>query len=34
MAAFPEWSVDRDGAELLHTHTVRGWKTLPIEVSS
>ena len=29
---FPEWSVDHARAERLHTSTVRGWKSVPIEV--
>ncbi len=27
---FPEWEVDRDGAAISPTSTVRGWETLPI----
>ncbi len=27
---FPEWEVDRDNAERLHTSTVRGWKNVPL----
>jgi cytochrome P450 len=27
---FPEWDVDRSGAEMVHTSTVRGWAKLPI----
>ena len=27
---FPEWTVDRDRAERLHTSTVRGWKSVPV----
>ncbi len=27
---FPEWDVDRDGAKLSPTSTVRGWETLPV----
>jgi cytochrome P450 len=34
LAAFPEWQVDHDHAELLYTHTVRGYKRLPIRVAS
>jgi cytochrome P450 len=30
LARFPEWEVDFDRAERLHTSTVRGWKTVPI----
>jgi cytochrome P450 len=29
---FPEWRVDVDHAERLHTSTVRGWVNVPIEV--
>jgi cytochrome P450 len=29
---WPEWTVDRDAAELLYTSTVRGYQRLPIEV--
>jgi cytochrome P450 len=29
---FPEWQVDRDRAERLHTSTVRGWKSVPVAV--
>jgi cytochrome P450 len=29
---WPEWSVDREAAELLYTTTVRGYTTLPISV--
>ncbi|HEY3723314.1 MAG TPA: cytochrome P450 [Acidimicrobiia bacterium] len=32
LAVFPEWEVDRANAELLYTHTVRGYKRLPIRV--
>jgi cytochrome P450 len=24
---FPLWEVDRDGAEMVHTSTVRGWES-------
>jgi cytochrome P450 len=27
---FPDWEVDRDNAERLHTSTVRGWKNVPL----
>jgi cytochrome P450 len=27
---FPDWEVDRDGAERAHTSTVRGWEKLPV----
>lgn len=27
---FPRWQVDRAGAEMVHTSTVRGWAKLPI----
>ena len=30
---FPEWEVDRDGAKLATTSTVRGWETLPVFTS-
>lgn len=29
---FPSWQVDHDRAERLHTSTVRGWKSVPVEV--
>lgn len=29
---FPEWSVEHDRAERLHTSTVRGWKSVPVTV--
>jgi cytochrome P450 len=29
---FPEWKVDEDAAEMVHTSTVRGWARLPISV--
>lgn len=29
---FPEWQVDHDRAERLHTSTVRGWKSVPVTV--
>jgi cytochrome P450 len=29
---YPAWEVDRDGAVLLHTSTVRGYETLPVAV--
>jgi cytochrome P450 len=32
LARFPKWEVDRDGAKLGQTSTVRGWETLPIVV--
>lgn len=32
LARWPEWTVDRDAAELLYTTTVRGYTTLPISV--
>ena len=34
LAVFPHWEVDRDDAELLYTHTVRGYKRLPVRVDS
>ena len=30
LARFPSWDVDRDGAEMVHTSTVRGWERLPV----
>jgi len=30
LARFPEWDVDRSGAKLSPTSTVRGWETLPL----
>ena len=30
---FPEWEVDRAGARLATTSTVRGWETLPVFTS-
>ena len=30
LARFPEWEVDRAGAKLSPTSTVRGWETLPL----
>jgi len=33
LAAYPEWTVDRDRAEMLYTHTVRGYKHLPIDLA-
>ena len=32
LARFPEWHVDLDRADRLHTSTVRGWVNVPIEV--
>jgi cytochrome P450 len=32
LARWPEWTVDRDGAQLLYTSTVRGYVNLPITV--
>jgi cytochrome P450 len=29
---FPDWEVDRAGAERAHTSTVRGWERLPVVV--
>lgn len=29
---FPEWQVDHEKAERLHTSTVRGWKSVPVNV--
>ena len=30
LARFPEWEVDRDGARLASSSSVRGWETLPV----
>jgi len=32
LARLPEWDVDRDGAKLASTSTVRGWETLPVVI--
>lgn len=32
LARFPDWSVDHDRAERLHTSTVRGWVHVPVTV--
>jgi cytochrome P450 len=32
LARFPEWDVDRAGARIAPTSTVRGWETLPLVV--
>lgn len=29
---WPEWEIDRDGAEMARTSTVRGWKKLPARI--
>jgi cytochrome P450 len=29
---FPEWEVDQQGAEMVHTSTVRGWAQLPVRL--
>lgn len=29
---FPDWRVDHDRAQRLHTSTVRGWKSVPVSV--
>jgi cytochrome P450 len=34
LARFPQWEVDTDAAVRLHTSTVRGYKSVPIRVSS
>jgi cytochrome P450 len=34
LTAYPKWTVDRNRAEMLYTHTVRGYKRLPIDTSS
>jgi len=31
---FPTWEVDHNGAEMVHTSTVRGWARLPILLSA
>jgi cytochrome P450 len=30
LARFPTWELDEDGAEMVHTSTVRGWHRLPV----
>jgi len=32
LARFPEWQVDHDNANRLHTSTVRGWVNVPVNV--
>jgi len=32
LARFPEWEVDRAGAKIAPTSTVRGWETLPVVI--
>ncbi len=32
LARFPTWDVDWDGAEMVHTSTVRGWERVPIRL--
>ncbi len=32
LARFPDWEVDEDRAERVHTSTVRGWHRLPVSV--
>jgi cytochrome P450 len=32
LARWPEWEIDHHGAEMAHTSTVRGWKTLPARI--
>lgn len=32
LARWSDWEIDRDGAEMARTSTVRGWKTLPARV--
>jgi cytochrome P450 len=34
LARWTEWEIDHDEAEMAHTSTVRGWKTLPARVRS
>lgn len=29
---FPDWTVDDDAAERVYTSTMRGWKTLPVDI--
>ena len=29
---FPDWTVDEDAAERVYTSTMRGWKTLPVDL--
>jgi len=32
LVRWTEWEIDHDEAEMAHTSTVRGWKTLPARV--
>jgi len=32
LARYPEWEVDEENSEMVHTSTVRGWDTLPVAV--
>ncbi len=32
LSRFPDWEVDLDGAERVHTSTVRGWHRLPVRL--
>jgi cytochrome P450 len=32
LARWPEWEIDRDGAVMAHTSSVRGWKSLPARI--
>jgi cytochrome P450 len=32
LARWPEWEIDRAGAAMAHTSSVRGWKSLPARV--
>ena len=32
LARWPEWEVDHEAAQMAHTSTVRGWKSLPARV--
>jgi cytochrome P450 len=32
LSRWPDWEIDREGAAMAHTSTVRGWKTLPARI--
>jgi cytochrome P450 len=34
LTRFPDWEIDYDNIELASTSTVRGWKTMPVDVCS
>jgi cytochrome P450 len=34
LARFPEWHVDHAQARRLHTSTVRGWKSVPVDIAT